>query len=349
VPALGAVQFVSASAGWVAGSGRILHTADRGRHWATQFRTSPAAGLGALDFTDASHGWAVGTSTVLATADGGAHWRALPEPCPPVRAVHFVSPADGFAVAGGNLPYLGVSSPPPAGGVLVRTADGGRHWQRMAAPADAQTVCFTDTRRGWLGAGGSIYGTENGGRSWTLAVRGPGQPGGRPDTHAVAEVACAGSGAGWAELNGPGAAMSHVPQIGYHTWGRAWQPIFAEQYSASPGLRARVRAAAPGVYPGPFSAISAVQAVFVGWCPACSAPASPRMLGPAPMDVALNGGAVLVRRGRIGQLSQATGAAFVTASDGWVVGIRQASRGMAAIMHTADGGRTWRVQYTLGG
>ena len=56
-----------------------------------------------------------------------------------------------------------------------------------------------------------------------------------------------------------------------------------------------------------------------------------------------------VRRGRIGQLSQATGAAFVTASDGWVVGIRQASRTIAVIIHTADGGRTWRVQYTLGG
>ncbi len=236
---------------------------------------------------------------MLATTDGGAHWRALPEPCRAIRTLHFVSPDDGFAVAGGNLPYVGVSSPPLAGGVLLRTADGGQHWQLLAAPAD--------------------------------------------------EVECAGSGAGWAELNGPGAALSHMPQIGYHTAGGTWQPIFAEQYTASPGLRARVHAASPGVYPGPFSAISPDQAVFVGECPPCSAPASPRLLGPVPMDIALHGGAVLIRRGRISQLSQATAAAFVTASDGWVTGIRQASQRISVIMHTTDGGRSWQEQYVLRG
>lgn len=354
-PGLKAVQFVSASAGWVVGSDRILHTTDGGRHWVTQYRTGPAAGLAALDFTDASHGWVVGASTVLATADGGAHWHALAEPCQPVRAVHFVSRTAGFAVAGGNLPSADLSGSPQADGVLLRTTDGGQRWQPLAAPADVQTVCFSDIRRGWLGAGGNIYGTVNGGRTWTLAVRGPGRPGGPPDSHAVAEVECAGSGAGWAELNGPGAALSHMPQIGYHTSGRTWRPIFAEQYTASPSLRARVRAESPGVYPGPFSAISPDQAVFIGWCPPCSSSASPRLPGPAPMDIALHGGAVLLRRGRVGQLTQATGAAFITASDGWVVGVQTrypasgagTGRTISLIMHTADGGRSWQVQYAF--
>ncbi len=348
-PVLSAVQFVTASVGWVVGSDRIMHTADGGRHWTVQFRTSQAAQLGTVDFIDASDGWVTGASEVLATTDGGAHWRALPEPCRAIRTLHFVSPDDGFAVAGGNLPYVGVSSPPLAGGVLLRTADGGQHWQLLAAPADVETACFSNTRRGWLGADGNIYGTVNGGRSWTLAVHGPSTPGGGPGFHALAEVECAGSGAGWAELNGPGAALSHMPQIGYHTAGGTWQPIFAEQYTASPGLRARVHAASPGVYPGPFSAISPDQAVFVGECPPCSAPASPRLLGPVPMDIALHGGAVLIRRGRISQLSQATAAAFVTASDGWVTGIRQASQRISVIMHTTDGGRSWQEQYVLRG
>jgi photosystem II stability/assembly factor-like uncharacterized protein len=345
-PVLTGVQFVSASTGWVVGSDRILHTTDGGRHWDIQYRTSAAAQLTAVDFTDASHGWVVGASTLLATTDGGAHWRPLAEPCQVIDAVHFVSPADGFAVAGGSLPDHGV---PSAGGILLRTTDGGRTWHRMSGPADVQTACFSTPEHGWLGAGGSIYGTASGGRTWTLAVRGPGSPGGPADTHAIAAVECAAPGAGWAELTGPGAALSHMPQIGYHTSGRTWQPIFAEQYTASPGLRRQVRAGSPGVYPGPFSAISPDEAVFVGWCPPCSAATSPRMLGPAPMDVALDAGAVLVRRGRVSQLSQAAGAAFVTAGDGWVVGIRQASRTGAMIMHTADGGRTWQVQYTLGG
>jgi hypothetical protein len=346
---LSAVQFVSASAGWVVGSDRILHTADGGRHWAVQFRTSQEADLGTVDFIDAKHGWVTGASELLATTDGGAHWRALSEPCRTIRSVHFVSPDVGFAVAGGNLSAPEAPSGPQAGGVLVRTTDAGQHWQPVATPPGVQSACFSDTQRGWLGADGSIYGTVNGGRSWTLAVRGPSTPGGQRGYHGVAEVECAGSGSGWAELNGPGAALSHMAQIGYHTSGRTWQPIFAEQYTASPGLRARVPAASPGVYPGPFSAISPDQAVFIGWCPPCTAPASPRLLGPVPMDIALHGGAVLLRRGRIGQLAQATGAAFVTASNGWVTGVRQARQTVSVIMRTADGGRSWQEQYVLRG
>jgi len=354
-PVLSAVQFVSTSTGWVVGSDRILHTADAGRHWAVQFRTSQAAQLETVDFVDASHGWVTGASELLATTDGGAHWRAVPEPCSggrAIRTVHFVSPNVGFAVAGVNLPAVGAPgapSGPAAGGVLVRTTDAGQRWQPVATPPGVQSVCFSDAQRGWLGADGNIYGTVNGGRSWTLAVRGPGSGGGRPGYHALAEVQCAGSGAGWAELNGPGAALSHMAQIGYHTSGRTWQPIYAEQYTASPGVRARVPTASPGAYPGPFSAISQDQAVFIGLCPPCSVPASPRLLGPVPMDIALHGGAVLLRRGQIGQLSQATGAAFVTASDGWVTGIRQARSTVSVIMRTADGGRSWQAQYVLRG
>jgi photosystem II stability/assembly factor-like uncharacterized protein len=55
-------------------------------------------------------------------------------------------------------------------------------------------VCFTDRERGWLGAGGRIYSTLNGGRSWTLAVRGPY---GTARFPGLAEVECAGPGAAW--------------------------------------------------------------------------------------------------------------------------------------------------------
>ena len=353
-PVLTGVQFVSASTGWVVGSDRILHTTDGGRHWDIQYKTATAAQLSNVDFADASHGWVVGASTVLATSDGGAHWRLLGEPCQVIRAVHFVSPADGFAVAGGSLPGGGG---PAAGGVLLSTADGGSHWREVTTPHDVQTACFSDPRRGWLGAGGSIYGTADGGRTWTLAVRGPGRPGGQP-VGALAEVECAGSGAAWAELIGPGAAMSHQPQIGYHTSGRTWRPIFAEQYLASPSLRRQVRADAPGAYPGPFSSISSDEAVFVGYCAPCSLPRSPRLQGIAPMDIATHGGAVLLRRGLVGKLAEANGAAFVTADDGWVVGTQTsyplsstggAPKTVTRIVHTADGGRTWQVQYALGG
>ena len=343
------MQFVSASDGWVVGSDRILHTTDGGQHWTVQFRTSPAAHLGAVDFTDARHGWVIGSTELLATTDGGAHWRSLPEPCPAVRTVHFVNPLDGFAVAGGTMPNPAqppYAAGPPSGGVLLRTTDGGMHWRRLPAPPDVQTVCFGSLAHGWLGASGNLYGTVNSGQSWTLAVRGPGKPGGPPDSHAIAEVGAPASGAAWAELTGPGAGLGHVPQIGYHTFGRSWRPIFAEQYFPHPGVR--VRAEAPSVYPGPFSAISQSQAAFIGWCSACTAPSSPRLLGPAPLDIALDGGAMLIHRGRIANLTEATGAAFLSVSDGWVVGISQSHRATSLIMHTTDGGRTWQPQFMTG-
>ena len=353
-PTLTAVQFVGSSDGWVVGSNRILHTADGGRHWVTQYLTSDAAGLATVDFTDASHGWVVGATTILATTDGGAHWRALPEPCDPVRAVHFFTASDGIAVAGGGLPYLGV--PSGSGGVLLGTTDGGAHWHRLSSPRAVQSVCFTGAQHGWLGAGGNIYGTANGGRTWTLAVRGPHATGGSPrSASATAEVECAGPSAAWAELIGPGVGMSHQEQVGYHTFGGTWQPIFAEQYFPHPGVL--TRAEAPGVYSGPFSAISPALAAFIGSCAPCSSPGTPQLQGTAPLAIATSGGAVLLRRGNVAGLEQANGAAFVSADEGWVVGTQTryptatTSQGpgitVSRIVHTTDGGRTWQVQYVL--
>src|SRR5262245_29469827 len=90
---LSAVQFMSASQGWVVGSDRILHTGDGGRHWSLQFLTKSAAQLDTVDFVDARHGWVAGASELLATSDGGAHWRALAKPCPAIRSMHFVNAA----------------------------------------------------------------------------------------------------------------------------------------------------------------------------------------------------------------------------------------------------------------
>jgi hypothetical protein len=339
---LSAVQFVSQSDGWLVGSDRILHTADGGSHWVTQFRAGPTARLGAIDFVDANYGWVTGPSQILATTDGGAHWHALPEPCPPIRTVHFVSPRDGFAVAGGNLSYRGVTDPPLRRGVLLRTTNGGAHWHRLPTPPDVQSACFNDARHGWLIAGGAIYGTADGGRTWALAVRA------RSRSGTYGEVECAGSEAAWAEVIGPGVALGHLPQIGYHTSGRSWRPIFVEGYTAGQALWARVNTESPGPYPGPFSAVSVDQAVFVGWCSACSL-RPPSSGGPAavPMDIALRGGTDLLRRGQVGELSYATGTAFVSASDGWVTGLLPAHRTVSVLEHTADGGRTWQVQYVL--
>jgi hypothetical protein len=276
------VQFVSGSTGWaVLGADRILGTDDGGRHWVTEYRTTASADLSSVDFVDAAHGWVVGASEILATADGGRHWRTLPEPCPALSMVHFVSPAAGFAVAGAAQ-----GSEAADGGVLLSTTDGGLRWQRLPAPTDVQSACFADPGSGWLGADGHIYGTRDGGRTWTLAVRGVAGPSGSP---ALAQVQCAGSGA-WAELIGPGVASSQEPHIGYHASGTSWTPIFAEQYFGHPGVP--VSAPSPGGDAGPFSAVSPAQAVFIDYCGPCGD-------GTAPLDLARDGGTVLQPRGSV--------------------------------------------------
>lgn len=333
------MQFASAADGWVVGQDKILATTDGGQHWSLQDRGQ--LDLTSVDFVSSKVGWAVGTHAVLATSDGGARWAPLPEPCPLIRSVHFVSPAIGFAVAGGrNVSDYGPETP-EAGGVALATSDGGRRWRALPAPPDAQTVCFTDPRDGWLGAAGRLYRTTDGGRRWDQVTAGVTPISARYPYTMI--VQCAGTSSAWALDIGPGAASSQQPHVGYHAGPAGAAPIFAEQYFPHPGARARTDS--PGSYAGPFSAISPAAAAFIDWCPACGP-------GTAPWDLVTGSGASRARERNVGGLNDPAAASFVSPKLGWVAGIvnhynatgitRQDQR----IVVTDDGGRTWRIQYT---
>ena len=322
---LAAVQFVSATTGWVVGAARVLGTTDGGAVWVRQ-HASRGADYSSIDAIDSQHAWVVGRRQLIRTTDGGASWQRLPEPCPAVSSVHFISPSRGFAVSGGRL---------------LTTTDGGARWHRMAAPARVQSVCFASSGRGWLGAGGRIYRTVTGGASWSLAVRGSTARGVRGE--ALAEVECAGPDAGWAEVDGPGVAMNQVAHIGYHLSDSGSRAIFAEQQFRHPGVR--VRRESPGSQPAAFSAVDASDAVFVDYCSACG-------VGTAPVAIATDSGRALDRVGLVRHLNEVYGAAFTSVGDGWAVG------GVAhpwqhgdpitwKIVHTGDGGRHWATQYVM--
>jgi photosystem II stability/assembly factor-like uncharacterized protein len=347
VPPLAAVEFASAQQGWVAGSGQILATSDGGQTWQAQY--SGPAKLDQVDFIDAAHGWAVGPNAVLTTSDGGKTWTSLPEPCTPLRSVHFVTPELGYAIAGGSGVRLDAGVPATAaGGVLLATTDGGRSWQQVpGAPASAETVCFASPSDGFLGTPGRIWRSTDGGRLWTVSFteppRAPGAAQGVPGDTAVLE--CAGDSAAWALFLGSGAAMNHAPYIAYATQdAHSWHVLFEETYTESAILPSVHAPEGPGTYPGPFSAISPDSAAFLGWIP-------PKGLGVAPLEMVTDDGTGRAMLGDVGGVTQAYGAAFVSATQGWVIGTDQTTPGKVGgdvIEATADGGHTWTRQYAAG-
>jgi photosystem II stability/assembly factor-like uncharacterized protein len=331
------IQFVSAAAGWAVSQDTILATTDGGRNWTVQYHGRFS--LTSVDFISSRVGWAVGTGALLATSDGGVHWAALPEPCPLIRSVHFLSPEAGFAVAGGTSDASADSGPatPEVGGRVLATSDGGRSWRVVPAPPDAQTVCFSDPRAGWLGADGRLYRSTDGGMSWVATTTAP------AGYRAMMIVQCAGAATAWALDTGELGSMEKQPYVGYHAGPAGTVPIFADQFFPQPGVRAE----GPGPYAGPFSAISPSAAAFTGWCAPCGPGA-----GTAPQELVTGSGTVLTPVGNVSGLNVPEAASFVSARLGWVMGlvIDDPGSGLPVqrqrIVRTEDAGRTWQIQYT---
>jgi hypothetical protein len=323
--ALGAVQFVGTSAGWLVGGDGVLATADGGEHWTRQAAARLDAADASLDMLDAHHGWVSDGHTMLRTVDG-SHWSPLPQRCPGIVDLHFVDARHGFGVTGGGAHDAHR---------VVTTSDGGDTWRVAQAPGPASSICLTGSN-GYLGARGNIYRTVDRGLHWALIVRAPRHWG----EFAVASVECAGPDAGWAVVTG-GAGMSQQAHLGYHLAGSTGTPLYAEQFYPHPGVQ--VTRESPGSYAGAFSAIDAGSAVFVDWCPACG-------IGTAPWALADDGGRRLQRHRTVTPVTRPSGAAFVRVAEGWVTGEQQrwrhqhALRTLYRVMHTTDGGRHWQTQ-----
>lgn len=167
-PALNAVSFVDAQHGWAAGDeGRVLHTDDGGKIWAAQ--SAGASDLQDTQFRSTTLGWAVGAGAWW-TEDGGATWHAAAVPDGvSLSSVWFVDSTHGWAV--------GADEEECAGGVMLRTTDGGRTWVRHTLSEEwwlggaMHDVTFVDQSHGWAVGGdwwldGYLYRTSDGGSTW---------------------------------------------------------------------------------------------------------------------------------------------------------------------------------------
>jgi photosystem II stability/assembly factor-like uncharacterized protein len=116
--------------------------------------------------------------------------------------------------------------------------------------------------------------------------------------------------------------------------------LFEESYIESAARPAAHAQEDPGSCPGPFSAISPDAAAFVAWDP-------PVGYGAARVVMVTGGGSSLSRQGMVSGLTQPLAAAFISPSQGWVIGTDQTKPrqyGDYVIEATSDGGQTWTRQ-----
>lgn len=136
-----------------------------------------------IRFLDAQTGFIAGASEseedkaharILKTVDGGRTWRRVFESEQPGDnnwKLAFPSDRIGYATI--------ISYQAPEGqarGYVVKTVDGGEHWERQRVTLDAEWVpygiAFVDERRGWVGGSTGGYETTDGGTTWTRSEMG---------------------------------------------------------------------------------------------------------------------------------------------------------------------------------
>ena len=165
-------HFVDAQHGWAVGAeSNIIATTDGGATWATQRGGQGSAianryPLNAVDFADASWGVAVGNcGTILSTSNGGGSWRQ--------RLSGSCTLTSDIAAADANHLWAAQTD-----GEVLRTVDGGRHWQRVILPTAnlnggyLGAIDFVDNLNGWVVSSAGTVGdqfvfhTTDGGRTW---------------------------------------------------------------------------------------------------------------------------------------------------------------------------------------
>jgi photosystem II stability/assembly factor-like uncharacterized protein len=305
---------VSSTTGYAVIGHSVVRTVD-GSHWKALY-VAPE-NLSFVAAVDARHVWALGSRSLFTSVDGGRNWTMSPKSTVPLSTIHFIDASQGWAV--GN-------------GTLLHTTTGGRVWRAVPAPCAVVRVCFDDAQHGWLATNTAVYDTSNGGGQWKLVFteRNPIiAPTGEPS-----DLQCTPGNDAWVLINGNDCAAGTCAYIGYRCAAAGSCTPVAEEIPT----KAADPLKGPGSGPGPFSVIDDHTAVFVGFTGPAEHPMTLMLLS----DDGRQRGPVLVVPDSGPQQPTPQSVSFTSRVRGWIVD----SVGDAThILATADGGKSWTVQY----
>jgi photosystem II stability/assembly factor-like uncharacterized protein len=169
--------------GRVGGPAGMLESFDGGESFRARDMSGVTGMILDIHFVDADTGFIAGASQseedkaharILKTSDGGKSWRAVFDSD---RAgdnnwkLAFPSARVGYATI---ISYQAPEN--EARGYVVKTEDGGEHWQRLTVTRDRNWIPyginFIDEERGWVGGSTGGYATVDGGKTWPAQAMG---------------------------------------------------------------------------------------------------------------------------------------------------------------------------------
>ncbi len=192
------ISFADWRRGWVAGGpgGHIYYTDNSGITWQRQASLSADSTIAAIQFKDHTDAFAVYGNRIHLSEDNGTEWSEsyllTNSDSFSARDIYFVNDTLGWSTGNDQ-----------SDGIILRTDDGGKHWEEIHRMNDREllSLTFTPDERGYVvGMSGTAIYTEDDGNTWNqISI----------ETDAdLYEVYMSDPGSGW--IVGEGGAVFHM-------------------------------------------------------------------------------------------------------------------------------------------